>query len=64
MEPKRLIGEPVCADDHRGGYVRRLEDRAPLGDQLTVTSEHDCLGLVRREVRRDLPTTVVSRTSR
>jgi len=59
MEPKRLVGEPVCTDDHRGGYVRYLEDSAPLLDQLTIAGEHDCLGLVRRDVHRDLPTTVV-----
>ena len=59
MEPQRLIGQPVDTDDHRGRYVGRLEDSAPLRDQLAVTGEHDCLGRVRRDVHRDLPATVV-----
>jgi hypothetical protein len=49
----------VCTDDHGGRYIGRLEDAASLRDQLTVTSEHDCLGWIRRDVRRDLPTPVV-----
>src|SRR6516165_4798503 len=59
MEPQRLIGQAVNADDHRGRYVGRLEDSAPLRDQLTVTGEHDRLGRIWRDVHRDLPTTVV-----
>src|SRR5436190_14157571 len=59
MEPQRLIGQAVNTDDHRGRYVGRLEDSAPLRDQLTVTGEHDCLGWICRDVHRDLPTTVV-----
>ena len=59
MEPQRLIGQPVYTDDHRGRYVGRLEVTAPLRDQLTVTGEHDGLGRIRRDVHRDLPTTVV-----
>src|SRR5256885_11935064 len=59
MEPQRLIGQAVNTDDHRGRYVGRLEDSAPLRDQLTVTGEHDCLGRIWRDVHRDLPTTVV-----
>src|SRR5215469_3537291 len=59
MEPQRLIGQAVNTDDHRGRYVGRLEDSAPLRDQLTVTGEHDCLGRICRDVHRDLPTTVV-----
>ena len=59
MEPQRLVGQPVYTDDHRGRYVGRLEEPAPLRDQLTVTGEHDCLGRIRRDVHRDLPTTVV-----
>ena len=49
----------VYTDDHRGRYVGRLEDSAPLRDQLTVTGEHDRLGRIRRDVHRDLPATVV-----
>jgi hypothetical protein len=37
----------------------QVSQRAPLGDQLTVTGEHDCLGRICRDVHRDLPTTVV-----
>jgi hypothetical protein len=59
MEPQRLIGQAVNTDDHRGRYAGRLEDSAPLRDQLTVTGEHDCLGRICRDVHRDLPTTVV-----
>jgi hypothetical protein len=59
MEPQRLIGQAVYADDHRGRYVGRLEDSAPFRDQLTVTGEHDCLGRLWRDVHRDLPATVV-----
>ena len=47
---QRLVGEPVDADDHRGRYVGRLEDLAPLRDQLTVAGEHDRLGRGRRDV--------------
>ena len=50
---------PVDADDRRRRDVRRLDDRAPLRDQLTVAGEHDRLGHALREVRGDLPTTVV-----
>src|ERR1700747_2815423 len=59
MEPQRLIGRAVNTDEHRGRYVSRLEDSAPLRDHLTVTGEHDCLGRICRDVHRDLPTTVV-----
>src|SRR5262249_49795045 len=59
MEPSRLIGQAVYTDDHCGRYVGRLEDSAPLRDQLTVTGEHDCLGRIWRDVHRDLPATVV-----
>src|SRR5215469_11241173 len=59
MEPQRLIGQAVYTDDHRGRYVGRLEDSAPLRDQLTVTGEHDCLGRICRDVHRDLSATVV-----
>ena len=59
MEPQRLVGRPVHADDHRRRYVGRLEEPAPLRDQLTVTGEDDRLGRIRRDVHRDLPTTVV-----
>ena len=59
MEPQRLIVQPVCTDDHRGRYVGRLEDSSPRRDQLAVTGEHDCLGRIRWDVHRDLPTTIV-----
>ena len=59
MEPQRLIGQPVDTDDHRGRYVGRLEELAPRRDQLAVAGEHDCLGRSRRDIRRDLPSTVV-----
>jgi len=39
MEPQRFIGQAVNTDDHRGRYVGRLEDSAPLRDQLTITGE-------------------------
>src|SRR5215471_1571040 len=59
MEPQRLVGQAVNTDDHRGRYAGRLEDFAPLRDQLTVTGEHDCFGRICRDVHRDLPATVV-----
>src|SRR4051812_10745702 len=59
MEPPCLIGRPVETNDHRGRYVGSLEDPAPLRDQLTVRGEHDCVRNTRRDVHRDLPTTVV-----
>ena len=59
MEPQRLIGQPMYTDDHCGRYVGRLEQPAPLRDSLTVTGEDDCFGRIRRNVHRDLPSTVV-----
>ncbi len=59
MEPQRLIGQPMYTDDHRGRYVGLLEQPAPLRDSLTVAGEDDCFGRVRRNVHRDLPSTVV-----
>jgi hypothetical protein len=59
MQPQPLIGQPMDTDDHYRGYVSRLNGFAPLRDQLTVPSEHDGLGLSRRDIHRDLPTTVV-----
>ena len=59
MEPGRLIGQPVHTDDRRGRHVRRLEERAPLRDPLTVTGEDDGLRRIWRHVHRHLPTSVV-----
>src|SRR5579863_3497720 len=59
MKPQRLIGQPMYTDDHCGRYVGLLEQPAPLRDSLTVTGEDDCFGLVRWNVHRDLPSTVV-----
>jgi hypothetical protein len=59
MEPSRLISQAMYTDNHRGRYVGRLEDSAPLRDPLTVTREHNCLGRIWRDVHRYLPTTVV-----
>ena len=59
MEPQRLIGQPVYADNHRGQQVGRLKHTAPLRDQLTVTGEHDRLGRLRWDVHPDLRATVV-----
>src|SRR5579872_6029095 len=59
MEPQRLIGQAMCTDDHRGRYVGRLKDSAPLRNQLAVTGEHDCLGRLWRDIHRDRPATVV-----
>src|ERR1700689_5963062 len=59
MEPQRLIGQRMYTDDHCGRYVGVLEQPAPLRDSLTVTGEDDCLGRVRWNVHRDLPSTVV-----
>ena len=60
MEPQRLIGQSMYAHDHCGRYVGLLEQPAPLRDSLTVAGEDDCLGRVRWNVYRDLPSTVVS----
>jgi hypothetical protein len=59
LEAEGLIGHPVNTDNQRGGHVRRLQDLAPLREHLPVTGEHDCLGRIRRDVHRDLPTAVV-----
>ena len=59
MQPQRLIGRPMDTDDHCRGYVSCLNGFAPLRDQLTVPSEYDRLGRSRRDIHRDLPTTVV-----
>src|SRR5580698_1577152 len=59
MEPQRLIGQAMHTDDHCGRYVGLLEQPAPLRDSLTVAGEDDCFGPVRRNIHRDLPSTVV-----
>src|SRR6516165_5805671 len=59
MEPQRLIGQAVYSGDHRGRYVGRLEDTAPLRNQLAITGEHDCLWRLRRDIHRNLSATVV-----
>jgi hypothetical protein len=59
MEPQRLTGGPVYTDDHRGRYTGCLQEPVALQDQLTVTGEHDCFGRIRRDVHRDLRTTLV-----
>ena len=59
MEPRHLVRQAVDTDDQCGRYVGQLEVPAPVRDRLTVTGEHDCLGRSRRNVRRDLPATVV-----
>ena len=60
MQPKRFIGRPVNADDHRVGPSSRLDIFTPLGDQLAVAGEHDCLGRLGWDVYRDAPPTVVT----
>ena len=60
VEPRHLLGQPVDADDHRGRDIGRLEEPTPSREPLSVTREDDCLGRIRRDVRRDLATTVVS----
>src|SRR5690348_2074853 len=60
MEPRHLVGQAVCGDDHRRWCVGRLvEECAPLRDQLTVAREQDRLRRIGWDVRRDLPTSVV-----
>src|SRR5262245_18101232 len=59
MEPLRLIERAMCTDDHRGGQVGRFEDPSPESDQPAVTAEDYGLGGTRRDIRRDLPSTVV-----
>src|SRR5215467_8821792 len=59
MEAQRLIGQAMCTDDHRGRYVGRLKDTSPLRNQLAITSEHDGLGRLRRDIHSDFPATVV-----
>src|SRR5580693_4861471 len=58
MEPQRLIGQPMYADDHCGRCAGLLEQPAPLRDSLTVAGVDDCFGRVRWNVYRDLPSTV------
>src|ERR1700736_528132 len=59
MEPQHLVGQPMYTDDHRGRHVGLLEHPAPLRDSLTVTSEDDRFGRIRRNVHRDLPSALV-----
>jgi hypothetical protein len=59
MEPGHLLGQPVYADDHRGWYVGPFEEPTPLREPLTVSGEGDCLGRIRRDIHRDLATSVV-----
>src|ERR1039458_1416359 len=59
MEPQRLIGQPVYADDHCGRYVGLLEQPAPLRDSLAVAGEDDCFRRSRWNAHRDLSSTVV-----
>src|ERR1051326_1676766 len=59
MEPQCLVGQAMRTDDHRGRYVSRLKDTAPLRNQLAITGEHNCLRLLRWDIYRDLPATVV-----
>src|SRR5580658_6318945 len=59
MKPRHLFGQPVHTDDHRGRYVGRFEEGAPLRDPLAVACKYDCLGRIRRDVHRDQTTSVV-----
>src|ERR1700728_4509134 len=59
MDPQRLVVQAMCTDDHGGRQVGRLEDVAPRRDQRAVAGENDGLGRSRRDIRRDLPATVV-----
>src|SRR5215831_9948081 len=60
MEPPVVVGESVDANDHRGLRVSRLEDLSQPRDMPpTVTGEDDRLDRHRRDVHRDLATTVV-----
>src|ERR1700735_475161 len=59
MEPLHLIGQPMYTDDHCGRYAGVFEQPAPLRNSLTIAGEDDCFGRVRRNIDRDLPSTVV-----
>src|SRR5690242_11511462 len=60
VEPCVVIGETVDTDDHRGRRVGGLEDRGQSRDvPSTVTGEDNGLRGNRRDVHRDLATTVV-----
>ena len=61
MQPPRLVVHSVCPDDHRGREVGGLEQVSPAADHLAVASEDDRLGRVRRDIRCDLPSTVVGK---
>jgi hypothetical protein len=63
MQPQRLIFQAMRTDDHRGRQVGRLEGVSPRRDQLAVTGKDDGLGRGRRDIRRDLPSTVVFKRS-
>src|SRR5881409_4001879 len=53
VEPQRLVGHAVRADDHGRRHVRCFKKPAPLRDHLTVTGEYDRLGRIWRDVHRD-----------
>src|SRR5262245_6238248 len=59
MEPQSLVSDAVHTDDHGRRHVECVKKPAPLRDHLTVTGEYDRVGLIWRDVHRDLPTTVV-----
>src|SRR3954467_6064087 len=46
VEPQRLVGPAVRADDHGRWPVRCFQKPAPLRDHLTVTGEYDRLGRI------------------
>jgi hypothetical protein len=57
MVPQRPIVQAMGTDNHRGRCLGALRGSAPLRDQPAVTGEHDRLGRLRRELRRDLSAT-------
>src|SRR5262249_42910284 len=60
VQPPSLVGDAVRTDDHGRRRVRGFKKPTPLRDHLTVTSEHDRLRRIGRNVNGDLATTVVA----
>src|SRR5579871_4977388 len=59
VEPRHFLCQSVYSDDHRGGYVRRFEGRAPQSNPLAVAGEHHPFGRFRRHVDGDPAAAVV-----
>src|SRR5512132_3650577 len=46
VQPQRLVGHAVRANDHGRRHIRCFKKPAPLRDHLTVTGKYDRLGWI------------------